>query len=252
MKLGVNEIFGPTFQGEGPSLGKRATFLRLAGCNLHCSWCDTKYTWDWAGNYGPPQDTHLNIDPHEADDVAQELWEHHPAPLLVITGGEPLLQQVGISKMISYLAMYFPRNSFIDQPPHAFQDIEIETNGTISPNDELLDLAEYGHLKFNVSPKLTNSGNEIHKRITPALEVFGRQPWARFKFVVAKSVDLLEVQFLVDEFHIDDSRVWIMPEGTDEFTLSARASGLAEEVLNRGWNMTTRLHVMLWGNRRGV
>jgi 7-carboxy-7-deazaguanine synthase len=44
--LVVSEVFGPTIQGEGPHAGQRAAFVRLGGCNLTCTWCDTAYTWD--------------------------------------------------------------------------------------------------------------------------------------------------------------------------------------------------------------
>ena len=44
--LVVAEIFGPTWQGEGPSAGQVAAFVRLGLCNLTCAWCDTAYTWD--------------------------------------------------------------------------------------------------------------------------------------------------------------------------------------------------------------
>ena len=50
--LTVSEIFGPTFQGEGPFTGRAAVFLRLGRCNLDCKWCDTPYTWDWKGKNG--------------------------------------------------------------------------------------------------------------------------------------------------------------------------------------------------------
>ena len=60
--LAVSEIFGPTLQGEGPSSGRRAMFLRLAGCNLSCSWCDTAYTWDWSRYDKKAEVTMMQVD----------------------------------------------------------------------------------------------------------------------------------------------------------------------------------------------
>ena len=57
MTLVVNEVFGPTVQGEGPSAGRRCGFVRLGRCNQACTWCDTAYTWDWA-RYDPAVELH--------------------------------------------------------------------------------------------------------------------------------------------------------------------------------------------------
>lgn len=85
-RLLVAETFGdarPTFQGEGPSAGTPAVFIRLSRCNLACSWCDTKYTWDWA-HYDPRKESaRLGV-----TDLAE--WALSlPPGLVVITGGEP-------------------------------------------------------------------------------------------------------------------------------------------------------------------
>jgi 7-carboxy-7-deazaguanine synthase len=101
-----------------------------------------------------------------------------------------------------------------------------------------------------VSPKLANSGVDRDRRIRPAalaaLRDTGR---AVFKFVVADESDLEEVAALADQH--DLAPVWIMPEGTDPATVTERARRLADPVLARGWNLTSRLHVLLWGDQRG-
>ena len=79
-----------------------------------------------------------------------------------------------------------------------------------------------------------------------ALRATGR---AAFKFVVTDAADLDEVAELVDAHGLEP--VWIMPEGTDPTTLLERARQLADPVLARGWNLTPRLHVLLWGDQRG-
>lgn len=227
--LAINEVFGPTFQGEGPSLGRLSVFLRLAGCNLKCSWCDTPYTWDWQGVNGVPfiKDDEMTV--LTSRKVALQLAPlAHGASLLVVTGGEPMLQQRGLQ-------------DFFDQ--YWFADIEIETNGTVAP------ALYHNHLTYNVSPKLANSGSfnssYDRRKLHPD---YLHLPNARFKFVVQDVSDLNEIK---DNYgDIDSSRIWIMPEGTDQWKLENKARVLADEVLKRGWNMTTRLHVQLWGNER--
>ena len=85
--LRVAELFGPTFQGEGPTIGQRALFVRLSGCNLDCSWCDTPYTWDW-NRFDQAQESRDTPVTEVVDWVLA-----HDADLVIITGGEPLIQQ---------------------------------------------------------------------------------------------------------------------------------------------------------------
>src|SRR5687768_9454687 len=96
-ELVVSEVFGPTWQGEGPSLGRRAGFVRLGRCNLACSWCDTPYTWDW-DRFDPAVElTRMSVDAI-ADRIASM-----EVPLVVITGGEPLLQQSHLAPLLRRL-----------------------------------------------------------------------------------------------------------------------------------------------------
>lgn len=227
--LTVSEVFGPTFQGEGPSLGRRAGFVRLGRCNLACTWCDTPYTWDWQ-RFDPK----VELTERSADDVAEQI-EAMRVPLVVVTGGEPLLQQ-------SHLPPLLDRLRATDH------EIEVETAGTIAPAGDVVERAD----RFNVSPKLASSGNPTERRYRPdVLRAFVATSKAIFKFVAMSQADLDEVARIVGDAGIDASAVWIMPEGTDAPTVTQRLQELADEVAARGWNITTRLHVVLWGDERG-
>src|SRR4051794_5963800 len=85
--LVVSEIFGPTWQGEGPSLGRRCGFVRLGRCNLACTWCDTPYTWDWE-RFDPA----VELRRTPVDDILSQL-DAMDVDMVVISGGEPMLQQ---------------------------------------------------------------------------------------------------------------------------------------------------------------
>src|SRR5437764_7735046 len=223
----VNEVFGPTLQGEGPSTGRRCGFVRLGRCNQSCTWCDEPQTWAW-DRFDPAAELHeMPVDDVVAAIAAMDV------EMVVVTGGEPLLQQRALEELLRALKEVGKR-------------IEIETASTIAP-------AMPGGLvdQWNVSPKLANSGNPLERRYKPdvlrAFEATGR---AVFKFVACEASDLDEVAVMVEECGL--TNVWIMPEGTDAATLEKRSALLADEVVRRGWNLTTRLHIMLWGDRRGV
>lgn len=231
--LAVAEIFGPTFQGEGPSMGRPTAFLRLSGCNLHCSWCDTPYTWDWTGRNGHrfrPSDERQLLTPLAVFRALQERTNE----MLVVSGGEPLLQQQGLVPLL--------RRCYDEG-----WRVEVETAGTISPVPSISECVT----QFNVSPKLTNSGNSAIARIRDdailQLKTSGKAVW---KFVVVGVDDLAEVDEFVARF--DLSPVYIMPEGTDHKVINKRAKSLAHEVLARRWRLTLRLHLLLWENQRGV
>jgi 7-cyano-7-deazaguanosine (preQ0) biosynthesis protein QueE len=225
--LAVAEVFGPTFQGEGPSMGRRAGFVRLGRCNLDCTWCDTPYTWDWS-RFDPT----VEVRRVAVAEIVDALVAMAPE-IVVVTGGEPLLQQRHLVALVEACAARgWP--------------VEVETNGTLAPSAELVALVA----RWNVSPKLAGSGVAEERRVVPealaALQATGR---AVFKLVVSEVAELDEVARLVEGHGLTD--VWIMPEGTDRATLLERAAALADPVTERGWNLTTRLHVLLWGDERG-
>ncbi len=224
--LVVSEVFGPTLQGEGPSAGRPAGFVRLGRCNLACDWCDTKYTWDW-DHYDPQQELHTE----EVESVLEQL-DAMDVAMVVVTGGEPLLQQRHLPPLLQ-------------EAKARGWWVEVETSGTIAPllGSDLVD-------RYNVSPKLANSGNRQSRPYRPdVLRSFQQSGRAVFKFVAQGPSDLLEVESMVVECGLDP--VYVMPEGTDAETLTARMRELAEPVLARGWALTPRLHIMRWGDERG-
>lgn len=226
-KLAVNEVFGPTFQGEGPTSGYRAAFLRLARCNLSCTWCDTPYTWDWS-RYEPNDEVH-RIPPDELLSRIDAMGVDR----LVITGGEPLLQQAQLLELLRGCA-------------ERGWAVEIETNGTRAPLPVVAAIVE----QFNVAIKLANSAVAERLRVRPAaIRALADTGRAVFKFVVEEPEELDEVATLVDRFGLGP--VWIMPQGTTPEMVLAGVRRLGDPVLERGWNMTSRLHVLAWGNERG-
>jgi len=233
---GSPEIFH-TLQGEGQSLGAPAVFLRLSQCNLHCHWCDTPYTWNWEKTPWEHQDGVKFQRTKESLELSSqeiaELISQHQCDRVVITGGEPLLQQKELIELIEHLPQ--------------ISTIEFETNGTIIPHPELIAPSIF----FNVSPKLANSGMKTDLRINfEALKFFRDQSNAVFKFVVCDEEDLAEILQIQATLKIASSRIILMPEGRDQETLTQRAQWLAEVCLTHAFRFSPRLHVILWGNER--
>jgi len=213
----VSEIF-ISQQGEGPYAGRKAIFLRLAGCNLRCYWCDTKYAWLFTErqlkeleelvkkhNLPLPEDAKVydlnqytkNYEPKELAKEIMNLALQENTFHLVITGGEPLIQQSNL-------------NEFLIITKDFFDIIEIETNGTYRPRYE--NLVDIYKIHYNVSLKLSNSLNPENARLIPdAIEFFKEYPKAIFKFVVGSEKDLEEVEEIVRRFRIPREKVWLMP-----------------------------------------
>lgn len=227
-ELLVSEVFGPTPQGEGPSAGNAAAFVRLGGCGLQCAWCDSAHTWD-----AQRHDLAAELAVRRTEDIVREVLAVG-APMAVLTGGEPALQAREAAVLASALNA-------------GGMAVELETSGTVP----LAALASAARLVV-VSPKLANSGMPEHARLRwPVLTAIAGLDHAVFKFVVTSPADLDEVAAVTGRLGLEPARVWVMPEATDAEVLTARLRGLAEPVANRGWSLSGRLHIMLWGNARG-
>jgi 7-carboxy-7-deazaguanine synthase len=217
-------------QGEGVLAGVPSVFLRTSGCNLRCWWCDTPYT-SWK-----PEGSEWTTD-QLLDYVRSNSTGH-----VVITGGEPMIQ---------------PELETLAQRLHdANQHITIETAGTI-----------FKHLPcdlISISPKLANSTPHTmeegkwaaqHERLRYQPDVLSRLMAAypyQLKFVVAEPSDVAEVTQIATSLNADPARVLLMPEGTTPQKIRDRALWIVEECKRLGYRYSPRLHVDLWGDRRGV
>ncbi|WP_280247432.1 7-carboxy-7-deazaguanine synthase QueE [Nocardia abscessus] len=213
----VAETFVST-QGEGPLCGQRCAFVRLSRCNLRCGWCDTKQTWDWS-RYNPSQVSQRVATGQIVDWVATT-----GADLLVITGGEPMLQQPAMTAIAAAVSAR----------------VQVETNGTIAPTPELADRVDM----WVVSPKLTNSAMPHATRIVPgALAALAATGRAVFKFVVSDvEADFAEIAEL--QAHHGLTPIWVMPEGDTAERVVTGLAAIHDKAVARGWNVSGRLHVL--------
>lgn len=238
--LAVSEVFY-SIQGEGVTTGVPSVFVRLAGCNLMC------------GGNGTEKDGQLhNGATWRCDSI--EVWrkgkrkeyseilnqEQRDALLngarLIITGGEPLLQQEAVNEFINYLRdEVFP-----------FIGVEIETNGTIEPIKELKSNVS----QWNVSPKLSNSGTTLEERFDVNVLMELGKLNTQFKFVVS---DLKDWEEIKTKYHfIDTKQIVLMPAGSDIEQLNQTRQLVADICKENYLRMTTRLHIDIWNKKTGV
>ncbi len=228
----ISEIFH-SLQGEGELTGVPSVFVRTSGCNLRCNWCDTPYA-SWT-----PEGTQMRV-----DEIVDEV-KKHPAKHVVLTGGEPM-----VAREIRELAATLKKLGY---------HITIETAATIAPEGIACDLA-------SLSPKLKNSGpddrlpaawREKHDALRWQPDVV--RAWLasygfQLKFVVAQVADVDEIEGMLAQLGggIPRSKVLLMPEGTTVEALRAKAGWLGELCKVRGYRYAPRLHIELYGNKRGT
>jgi 7-carboxy-7-deazaguanine synthase len=229
----ISEIFY-SLQGEGELTGVPSVFVRTSGCNLRCTWCDTPYaSWNPEG------------DQRSLAEILSEIEGHRSARHVVLTGGEPM-----IAKDIRTLAAEIKKNG---------RHITIETAATIAPEGIACDLA-------SLSPKLLNSAPDPveHAAWRKKHEATRWQPevvraWIdhysyQFKFVVSRPEDVDELEHMLAALQRDIPRhkILLMPEATSLEKMRSRAAWLGELCKARGYRYAHRLHIELYGNRRGT
>ncbi len=236
-----------SIQGEGKSIGIPSIFVRTSLCNLHCIWCDTDYTWNWKGTrFEHVNDAKVGYSKFDKKQYiavcpileVQGLIQAFPCHNIVLTGGEPMLQQAALTLLIHALRHQSTAYRF-----------EIETNGTMIPSSDFDGAID----QYNVSPKLENSNNPAKLRDKPsAMRFFASSKKANFKFVLATEADLLEVLALKKKYGLAPNKIWLMPEGTSAQVLQERRHWLVEICKTEGFRFSDRLHVQIWGDKKGV
>lgn len=220
--INVSELFGPTIQGEGRRAGELATFLRLAGCNLSCTWCDTPYSWDWA-----EYDHRAEVTRFTVEELAERL-DVMPGRI-VVTGGEPLLQAPNLAKLLDML------------PARIF---DVETNGT-----RPLQGTAGAWDTVTCSPKAGPSAGDQDSTLHPDMLL---SAWpVDFKYVIRNHADLSAAKEHIRLYSIDPSHVWLMPEARTVEELTARTPYVIQAAASNGYNFTSRLHIYGWGAERG-
>jgi 7-carboxy-7-deazaguanine synthase len=223
----IAEIFY-SIQGEGTLAGVPSVFVRTSGCNLRCSWCDTPYTsWN-------PEGVEMAI-PEILARVAE-----FPARHTVVTGGEPMVAK-GMAELLQSLR-------------DAGQHLTVETAGTV--------FAPVACDLMSISPKLSNSTPtqdaywaKQHDKLRINIDVLRRLMDLcdyQLKFVVSVPEDLPEIHAILESTNAETDKVILMPEGTDPVRLREKAVWLAEICKSEGFRYGPRLHVDIWGDRRGV
>jgi 7-carboxy-7-deazaguanine synthase len=189
--LKVNEIFN-SFQGEGPFVGCPATFLRLSGCNLNCSFCDTNHK------------KYDGFDIKFVKEIIKEYMSNANNNLLVITGGEPLLQEE-----VNKLALELIKENYI---------VQFETNGSI----------KHYPMKahYVVSPK--QNIKEVYDNWKFYSNVY-------FKFVIQKKEDLELLNKIIDI----DKVIYLQPEYSNANEIT---NLILNTPLNFNYKISGQLH----------
>lgn len=230
----VSEIYY-ALQGEGSCVGRRVLVLRLFGCNFDCVWCDTKYARNGE------EYTLYNL--QVLRNLIEEKLSRYDLNHVLVTGGEPLLQQKELWELFSFFENLF---------------IEVETNGSIVPK---VFESFRNWIQFNVSPKLQNS-----KVLSTILEKSYRNlikfedlrkkglVEVIYKFVIKTEKDMEEVRRILETYllEVGKERIFLMPLAGSRKEYIEIAPKVAELALKYGFNFSPREHIVLYDRKRGV
>jgi 7-carboxy-7-deazaguanine synthase len=226
----VAEIFY-SIQGEGLLAGVPSVFVRTSGCPLRCWFCDTDYTsWRVEGE-------DLSV-----EEVLRRVAEF-PTRYAVVTGGEPM-----VAPGVEALTHGLRRGGYhitIETAAVAFKPVEC-------------DLASLSPKLASSTPREREGGRFVERheglrrRPDVVRDFMERYPY-QLKFVIDRPADLDEVRALLAELPAaDPERVLLMPQGVTPEEVHRRGLWLAEECKRHGLRYCPRLHIDLYGNRRGT
>lgn len=220
-KIKICEIFH-SIQGEGVNAGVPAVFVRFFGCNLQCTWCDTKQSW---------HPDHADSEAMDIDQIVEKI-QSYKCPHIVFTGGEPSLFQKEIKLIINKLKENPPSIDYGLSTMDCFS-FELETNGSMPIEDDIWHT-------INISPKLENSGN-------PPYEIkaaqFPKKNW--WKFVVEGERSMPEILETQKKYAIPNNRIILMPQAQTKKELESKSPTIQKLCNKYGFRFGPRLHIEL-------
>lgn len=238
-----------TIQGEGRLIGQPSIFIRLSGCNLHCSWKNSN------GSITPCDTSHASFTPENIcksiDETIKEV-EKYPCRNVVITGGEPTIHEE-LPELVRQLKQ---RDYFIT----------IETNGTryVQTQADLISMSP--KLRSSTEdPKFGAQQEKLRLNIDSLLS-FMQYHQYQLKFVVNTPEDVEEILSIHSKLCIGAktpeeryillsllaSNTWLMPQGVTMEQFNEKTQWIIDLCKKHGFNFTERLHIRLWGNKKGV
>lgn len=224
----ISETFD-SIQGEGNCAGALSFFLRFQHCNLTCSWCDTKYTWN----------KKTDLQPQTIEEV-KAIIAQSSSPNVIFTGGEPCLYR-------------------LDLLAEESKTYHVETNGTLLPTEaldiilpdgtqfqrEAMDEAVISKFNWVVSPKMGNAKQQVDEK---SLIYWATKSYCIFKFIIQNEEDITEVDSIVKKFNINTNKIYLGLEGNS--LESQIKPELVDSIIAKRYNFSPRLHVLLWGKER--
>lgn len=229
----ISEIFGPTIQGEGALIGKPTVFVRTGGCDYRCSWCDTLHAVD--------SEYRHEWKPMSAAEIMVRVEElSGGTPLMIsLSGGNPAIQPLGDLIALGHEKGY---------------KFALETQGSVA-QDWFNDLDV-----LTLSPKPPSSGMQTHwNKFDECLKSAGKATEIALKIVIFDQTDYDYARDAASRY--SDLAIYLQPgnhkvDGAPDLeALHERLEWLAEQVGKDKWFNATvlpQLHVMIWGNKRGV
>lgn len=238
-KIYINEIFGPTIQGEGPHAGMKCNFIRVACCDFSCSWCDTKSAW-----------TRRNSMEYESEELGKKLKKYcleSKTSNIVLTGGNPCIYD--FKTVVTYLK------------EHRI-NVDVETQGSLLPEW----LKEVNLIVF--SPKPPSSGmKDVYNKLSKWLSESENLPKVCIKIPIFNDED---IEFahryydLVKELKNKnkDIDLYLSVGNTDtseEGDISSRVLSdyklLIKKICDSDFDnvfILPQIHTLVWGNKPGV
>jgi organic radical activating enzyme len=249
--LWIDEIFGPTIQGEGKKIGTPSVFVRFGKCNMKCLGFKVKYET-------PSGIKKYSCDSYYASDKAfQQNWQKYKTakPIInqinkllpkykidiVITGGEPLLYWK--NKQFQKLLKYYIKLNYC---------VTIETNGSLD-----IDFTKNCQKKilFSMSVKLSNTKEPLLKRVNKKTikKIIYQNKQSYLKFVIDKKF-LSKASIEIDEILKDIPKcdIYIMPLGNSAKIIDKNSASVIKFAIDKGFKYSDRLHIRVWNNKRGV